>query len=340
MPRSTAFPDIKSDFPDLEDVPTGVEFYVVADGKDYNINPADVLELAGAQGFTASYTAYVIAALDAALGEGWKAVGGGADFAIVDEDDFASNSDLAVPTQQSTKAYVDTAVAAVPAAASVTNAKLATMATATIKGRATAGTGAPEDLSAAQVRTILNVADGAQVNPTDAAIVASVNSEGGIDLASVDDLDTAGALALYDAAALTETPTAGQVRVVNSGADGFEWLTLGSMATVDAAPSGAPQAASSSSGAITLDFEGRTVIQTTTTENITTITLSNIAAYATVLWRVKQTTARNITFPAGTKIAGGALAYTGVANSSINFLIYNDNGTYEVVIGDAMTVGA
>jgi hypothetical protein len=46
----------------------------------------------------------------------------------------------------------------------VTNAKLSNMATATIKGRATASTGDPEDLSASQVRTILNVADGAEVN--------------------------------------------------------------------------------------------------------------------------------------------------------------------------------
>lgn len=46
----------------------------------------------------------------------------------------------------------------------VTNAKLANVATATIKGRVTAATGNPEDLTAAQVRTLLNVADGAQVN--------------------------------------------------------------------------------------------------------------------------------------------------------------------------------
>jgi hypothetical protein len=46
----------------------------------------------------------------------------------------------------------------------VTNAKLANMAQSTIKGRATASTGDPEDLSASQVRTILNVADGAEVN--------------------------------------------------------------------------------------------------------------------------------------------------------------------------------
>lgn len=47
---------------------------------------------------------------------------------------------------------------------SITNTELADMAVSTIKGRATAGTGDPEDLTASQVRTILNVADGAQKN--------------------------------------------------------------------------------------------------------------------------------------------------------------------------------
>ena len=46
----------------------------------------------------------------------------------------------------------------------VTNAKAADMAVSTIKGRVTAGTGDPEDLTASQVRTLINVADGAQVN--------------------------------------------------------------------------------------------------------------------------------------------------------------------------------
>ena len=47
------------------------------------------------------------------------------------------------------------------AANAVTNAKLADVATSTIKGRSTGGTGDPEDLTASQVRTILNVADNA-----------------------------------------------------------------------------------------------------------------------------------------------------------------------------------
>ena len=56
----------------------------------------------------------------------------------------------------------------------VTNAKLANVATSTLKGRATGGTGDPEDLNAAQVRSILNVEDGADV--TDAANVAAAGA--------------------------------------------------------------------------------------------------------------------------------------------------------------------
>jgi hypothetical protein len=52
----------------------------------------------------------------------------------------------------------------------VSLAKMADLASSTILGRATAGTGAPEALSAAQVRTVLNVADGATANATDAAL--------------------------------------------------------------------------------------------------------------------------------------------------------------------------
>lgn len=47
---------------------------------------------------------------------------------------------------------------------SIGNTLLADMAQNTIKGRITASTGAPEDLTAANVRTIINVADGAEVN--------------------------------------------------------------------------------------------------------------------------------------------------------------------------------
>lgn len=55
----------------------------------------------------------------------------------------------------------------------VTNAKLAQVATSTIKGRRSSGTGAVEDLTAAQVREIINVSDGA--DKTNLVIEAAAN---------------------------------------------------------------------------------------------------------------------------------------------------------------------
>jgi hypothetical protein len=62
----------------------------------------------------------------------------------------------------------------------VDNTKLSNMATQTIKGRNTAGTGDPEDLTATEVRTILNVADGANnyVHPTQSAIDVDATNNG------------------------------------------------------------------------------------------------------------------------------------------------------------------
>ncbi|MFO1201058.1 MAG: DUF2793 domain-containing protein [Tabrizicola sp.] len=63
-------------------------------------------------------------------------------------------------------------------AGAVSLAKMADLATSTILGRASAGTGSPEALTAAQVRTVLNVANGATANAADAVLLARANHTG------------------------------------------------------------------------------------------------------------------------------------------------------------------
>lgn len=55
-------------------------------------------------------------------------------------------------------------------AGAVSLGKMADLATSTMLGRASAGTGVPEALTPTQVRTVLNVADGATANASDAAL--------------------------------------------------------------------------------------------------------------------------------------------------------------------------
>ena len=63
-------------------------------------------------------------------------------------------------------------------AGAVTLAKMAPVATASIFGRTTAGTGTPEALTAVQARAVLNVASGATANSADAVLLDRANHTG------------------------------------------------------------------------------------------------------------------------------------------------------------------
>lgn len=112
---------------------------------------------------------------------------------------------------------------------SLTNAKLADVASQTIKGRATAGAGSPEDLTAAQARAILNVEDGADV--TDAGSVAAAGAVMDSDFSTNGLMERTGAGA-YSVVTVT---TAGKALIDDADAAGQRTtLGLGSMATQSA----------------------------------------------------------------------------------------------------------
>lgn len=115
------------------------------------------------------------------------------------------------------------------------------------------------------------------------------------------------------AAVITEAGLSpGDLVVVNAAGDNFEAAEVG-------VPSPTPGTASSSSGAITLDFTSVDTVWTTTTENITSVAVTGLALYETGYWRVKNTTARDITWPGGWWPLSDT--YTGTANAVTTFKI-------------------
>ncbi len=90
----------------------------------------------------------------------------------------------------------------------VTLGKLASIATDTFLGRDTAGTGSPEVMTAAQARTILNVASGATANATDAALRDRATHTGTQTAATISDFAAA--------VAATAAVTANTAKVSNA----------------------------------------------------------------------------------------------------------------------------
>lgn len=183
----------------------------------------------------------------------------------------------------------------------VTNAKLANMAVSTIKGRATTGTGDPEDLTAAQVRTILNVADGAN-NYTHPNHTGDVTSVGGGATTIANDVVTNAKLANMGTNTLKGNNTAGtadpldltpaQVRTMLNVADGANNYTHPAY----------------TGRTVSLDTSGAQVIDTLsiTSDASGHVTAASVTTRDLVLGDVKDVT---ITSPA----ANHAIHYNGTA---------------------------
>lgn len=148
-----------------------------------------------------------------------------ADIADFDTE-VANNSAVAANTAKVTNAThtgdVTGATALTIAAAAVTNAKLANVATATLKGRSAAGTGVPEDLTATQVRALLNVENGADVTDT-----ANVTAAGALMDSEVADLTAVKTLLAPDNTTISEFGAS----LIDDAAAANALVTLGLTAT-------------------------------------------------------------------------------------------------------------
>lgn len=151
----------------------------------------------------------------------------------------------------------------------VSNAKLANMAANTIKGRS-ATTGDPQDLTAAQARSILGVAEGATANQTDAFLLARANHTGTQPASTISDFNTAVA-----AAPAVVANTAKQTNATHTGdVTGSGALTIANNAVTNAKLADVP----------TATLKGRNSAGTGDPQDLTVgqvLALLNVAAGAT-----------------------------------------------------------
>ncbi len=169
----------------------------------------------------------------------------------------------------------------------VTLAKMSTISTASLLGRSTAGTGNVEELSAATARTLLNVANGATANSSDATLLARANHTGTQTASTISDFSSA--------VAATAAVTANTAKVTNAthtgDVTGSTVLSIAANAVVDAD-------IRQSSG---LSVIGRSA---NTTGNVADITAANDGE---ILRR------------SGTAIGFGTIATAGIADAAVTY---------------------
>lgn len=212
-----------------------------------------------------------------------------------------------------------------------TNQKLADMAQGTIKGRASgAGPGDPQDLSAAQVLTIINVTAGAEPNVIEALLEDTSPQLGGA-------LDVNGfsIVTVSNGNIVLAPHGTGEVRL---GKTNFEDAEAHRPRLVDYAVK--VHSPSISSGALTLNFENGNAQSVTLDENVTAIVFQNPPPSGqqgkmTVKFTQDGTGSRTVAVPTGTRTSNGnAWVMTPTANA-VDIIVFEtqDGGTtYDLLV--------
>lgn len=203
----------------------------------------------------------------------------------------------------------------------VTNAKLANMATATLKGRTTAGTGDPEDLTATQAKTLLAIGI-SDVSGLQTALDDKLSEDLATDVASDTSIAEDDELIWTDTSA-ANLPKRGPVSVLRT--------RLGNR------PVGS---ALGTTGTVNLDLAALTgTIQTITASGNITFTTSNRAAGRSFELRIAAGgSTRTLAWPAW--VAFGAALPTSLASGSVLRVAIECLGTADTDIDATSVVSA
>lgn len=202
---------------------------------------------------------------------------------------------------------------------SVTNAKLAPVATATIKGRVTAASGAVEDLTAAQVKTLLALVIG-DITGLQAALDAKLAADVATDITNTKALLVAADQLIALDSAAADDPVLVTVAELNNSLSRL-----------------APGAGLATTGAVNLDMAALSgTLQTIAATGNITFTTSNKAAGQQVKLRIAAgASPRTLTWPAWT-VYGAALPTTLAAGAVLRVAL-ECTGTTEASV-DAVAV--